>query len=131
MGAALSITMTLETHTCGKCGIEFAAPLSFWADRQKDHSLDFYCPNGHRRAFIGETEAQKLARQLAEEKKTSDLFRGKAIAAEFTARALTDKMKRLRKRASAGVCPCCKRTFKQLAAHMGQKHRGYEKQDIG
>jgi hypothetical protein len=29
---------------------------------------------------------------------------------------------RITKRAKAGVCPCCNRTFKQLAAHMASQH---------
>lgn len=34
-----------------------------------------------------------------------------------------DKLKR---RVKAGVCPCCKRTFKQLVAHMKHKHPDFD-----
>lgn len=37
---------------------------------------------------------------------------------------------RLRKRASAGVCPCCNRTFSQLARHMQTKHPTFIAQEI-
>ncbi len=32
------------------------------------------------------------------------------------------KTKRLMRRVSAGVCPCCNRTFSDLARHMKTKH---------
>jgi len=34
---------------------------------------------------------------------------------------------RLKKRVSAGVCPCCKRTVKQLKQHIENKHPNYAK----
>lgn len=32
---------------------------------------------------------------------------------------------RLKNRVKMGICPCCHRTFKQLAAHMKKKHPGF------
>ncbi len=32
---------------------------------------------------------------------------------------------RTRKRVGSGVCPCCSRTFQQLARHMKAKHPAY------
>jgi hypothetical protein len=46
----------------------------------------------------------------------------RANRAEREASIERDKLARLRKRAKHGVCPCCKRTFQQLARHMKQKH---------
>jgi hypothetical protein len=43
-------------------------------------------------------------------------------AAEHSARAYKGQATRLRNRAKAGVCPCCKRTVSQLARHMASKH---------
>lgn len=50
---------------CYKCG------MSFWISKQHDNQLlksknDFFCPNGHAQAYIGETDAVKLARANGE-----------------------------------------------------------------
>ena len=35
---------------------------------------------------------------------------------------------RIKKRVANGVCPCCNRTFKDLAAHMSTQHPDYIEQ---
>lgn len=45
--------------------------------------------------------------------------------AEASLKATKGVVTRLSKRASAGTCPCCNRTFKQLAAHMATKHQTF------
>jgi hypothetical protein len=132
MGAAsLSYQGYLETQTCGACGIEFAAPKSFFDERRKDHKKNWYCPNGHARIFTGETEAERLARELEAERNAAARLRADLGAKTKSVIALRGQVTKSRKRAAAGVCPCCKRTFRQLAAHMGMKHPDYAAQDIG
>ena len=36
--------------------------------------------------------------------------------------AAKGQISKLKKRASAGVCPCCNRSFQNLRRHMGNKH---------
>lgn len=36
------------------------------------------------------------------------------------------QLTKTKKRVSNGVCPCCNRTFKQLARHMENKHPEYK-----
>lgn len=113
---------------CANCGITFGITSSFEQRRREDHK-GFYCPNGHSNVYKGESETEKLRRRL-------DFARDNAarIAAERdqakqdakvqkgrATRFLNDR-DRERKRAAAGVCPCCNRTFKQLARHMASQH---------
>jgi hypothetical protein len=35
-------------------------------------------------------------------------------------------MTRIKKRVAAGVCPCCNRSFKDLARHMAGQHPDYK-----
>lgn len=37
---------------------------------------------------------------------------------------------RIKRRVSAGVCPCCNRTFQCLARHMATKHPDYQQEAV-
>ena len=131
MSFALNVQVELETEECCVCGLTFAMPASFKASARKDHSKTFYCPAGHIQHYTGETEAQKYKRlfeekerALASEKETKDRQYRLLIATN-------KKLTNLKKRAAAGVCPCCKRTVSQMARHMATKHPDFEKQEIG
>jgi len=125
MGAAVNVWAVLEPLVCGQCGIEFAVP-GHWLEEKRANKGEFKCPNGHLRQFVGETDAEKIARLAGER----DLARAERDSAEERAERQRLKVKRLRKRVALGICPCCHRAFKQLAAHMKEKHPGYGKADI-
>jgi Zn-finger protein len=97
----------------------------------------FYCPNGHNCHFPhGPTEAEKLEKELAKERQQRQRAEQRVAEWADEARAARDQAKaernrangykghatRLSKRAKAGVCPCCNRTFQQLARHMATRH---------
>jgi hypothetical protein len=86
----------------------------FNTNRLRDKK-NFYCPNGHSQAYIGESDVEKANRLLREEQDRHKRTLERVNEAERE----RDKLKR---RVKAGVCPCCKRTFKQLFAHMKHKH---------
>jgi hypothetical protein len=120
----------LEAHTCPSCGIEWAAPKRFFEGRRATGAT-FYCPNGHTLHY-GETEADRLRRErdrLAQQvAQRDDALRAERASRDEIQRQLSAQKgvtTRLKNRAAAGVCPCCNRTFKQLAAHMRQKHPTY------
>jgi hypothetical protein len=60
-------------------------------------------------------ERDRLKQDTARLEEEASLARVRAEKAEAAA-------KRLKKRASAGTCPCCSRTFANMAEHMKQKH---------
>lgn len=118
---AIAHTVTMEDLECSSCGIIFALPVFFEKKRRDDHAT-FYCPNGHTQYFPHESDAEKNARLLREEQERHKRTLARVNIAEAKAAEETAKNVRLQKRVKAGVCPCCKRTFKQLAAHMHTKH---------
>jgi hypothetical protein len=137
----INLNQTFETLACCQGGIVFAVDSQSRAMWLRDGTT-FHCPNGHRQSY-GETEAQKLQRQLeikdkelAARQRALDFARENAAAErkarEHTERRLTARKgvnTRLRNRIRHGVCPCCHRTFKQLAAHMKLKHPQFNKDD--
>ena len=118
---------TLEEHACGKCGIRFAAPSQWW-DQKRETGEGWYCPNGHSRVFAEpesvkmRRERDRLAQRVAERDDEIKRQRELREAAERREAAQKANVTKLKKRAGAGVCPCCNRTFLALQKHMQQKH---------
>lgn len=50
-------------------------------------------------------------------------------AADRAAAADWAQLTKTRKRIANGVCPCCHRTFQNLARHMAGQHPAYEESD--
>ena len=120
MGAQLCFNTWFVYQTCGECGIAFAMDLNFH-DKRKEDGKGWYCPNGHCRIFT-ETEVTKLKRRLewaenATARITKNLNRAnKSVAAQ---KGIVTKLK---KRVGNGICPCCNRSFANLARHMSGQH---------
>jgi hypothetical protein len=120
----LTYTETLTVTTCW-CGIHLAVPdnLLRFAKNHKDHSI--YCPIGHKFIFT-ESFEEKLEEELRRHRATRDLLKQEERSHTATRGHLT----RQRARAKEGVCPCCNRTFKQLAAHMKNKHPDFKPEEL-
>jgi hypothetical protein len=109
----------------------YAMPDYYDTRRREDHK-SFYCPSGHLQSYHGESEAEKLRKQLAQaqtaiehkDARIADVVRQRE-SANMQCRAFKGVATRIKTRVAHGVCPCCNRTFKQLAAHMASKHPGY------
>lgn len=119
--------MTLSTYdqyefrACPKCGVEYAAPKIFMDECREDPTIYFYCPNGHGRHF-SESEADKLRKErdrLAQRIAQKD---DEIKDLENRRRAAVGQVTKLKNRVGHGVCPCCNRTFENLARHMTTKH---------
>jgi len=107
--------------SCGNCGIEFDVPTHFYKELREIKGKGWYCPNGHSRVF-GESDSDILRRER-------DLLRQRLAEKDDTiARverekaAVQGQVTKLKKRAQRGVCPCCNRTFLNVARHMQSKH---------
>jgi len=88
---------------------------------RRDHST-FYCPNGHPRKFMHESDVERERRLRKEAENRAVAERAARDRAEAEAKDMRTQLGTLRKRTAAGVCPCCHRTFRQLATHMKTKH---------
>jgi hypothetical protein len=121
--AEVNLSLTFFVQDCINCGIPFAVPIEFQNCRRRDGKM-FYCPNGHQMSYT-ETEAMKLTKQLDQARADAERQKQWRIQAEEAADKERRAKHRLQKRISAGVCPCCNRTFTDLARHMGTKHKEY------
>jgi hypothetical protein len=88
------------------------------------------CPSGHQWGWTKETcEREKLRQERDRLKQDQARLEEEAKQAWATASALRERAdkaekatKRLKKRSSAGTCPCCARTFSNMAEHMKHQH---------
>ena len=121
----------MSWNTCCKCREKMwiPDPLNEAALAARGE-IAFYCGYGHKQFYLeGESEETKLRRERDRLKQDAARLQDEAVAAineafEQRQRAVKAEAsaKRLKKRASAGSCPCCKRTFANMAEHMKHQH---------
>ncbi len=121
MNTTFTHTGTYVVETCCRCGIDFGVPKDFSDAAQKDSNKWFYCPNGHRQHYTT-SKAVRLQRQL-----DSALSRERDLGyrLEHTRRsraALKGQVTKIKRRVGKGMCPCCRRSFPDLKAHMEGQH---------
>lgn len=122
----MNYTGELVIETCW-CGTVHAVPreLADHAKRQRDEGVKqdgIYCPLGHSWIFSGEGKVARLERKLREREDQLTAEIAARRAAEDQLAAAERERKRIAKRTSGGVCPCCNRSFVQLARHMKSQH---------
>jgi hypothetical protein len=127
-----AVFVGFTTLTCGSCGVHFAMDSSLYDRRTQDHE-SFWCPNGHQRHFVNETEAQRLARQLDAQKADTKFWRDshahateREDKANRRLRATRGVVTRYKRRMIQGRCPCCSHQFKDLARHMSNQHPKFD-----
>lgn len=119
MGFALAVQQDMVDVRCAECDILFAIPARFETRRREDGNT-FYCPLGHHLHF--KSELDRLRKQVADQTRTNTELAARVAAAQKAEQAALDKHKRLERRVRRGVCPCCSRSFENLARHMATKH---------
>lgn len=124
MPLTMDFTETLVVTHCW-CGIAVGIPetLHAWAKQSNKNSI--HCPLGHSFIF-GDSFEQKLEREREQHQATRDLLTSEERSHTATRGHLT----RARKRAAAGVCPCCKRSFENLARHVRTKHPDFKAEEL-
>jgi hypothetical protein len=126
MSVGLTYTGQLSVEVCW-CGIHHAVPTELVEMQRRQfrdglRQVDIYCPLGHAWVRAGEGEATRLKRELAERQAQLVATRDQLAAAEREA-------SRARKRAAKGICPCCKRSFVNVARHVAGQHPDYVKEN--
>jgi hypothetical protein len=125
--ATIAVEVSLETVTCchRECGVTFAVPTDWAQQRRRDHSW-WYCPNGHQQHWGGKTKEEKeIDRLRAQLDQSEAAERELRREKDRLANDLMDKakeLKRVHRRAHAGVCPHCTRTFANVQRHMAKQH---------
>lgn len=123
--------MRFERICCGGCGIEFYVPQT-WVENRRDKGEcggKFHCPNGHSR-FWKESTLDKIRRERDRLKQTLAQKDDEILAERRRTAAARGIATKLQKRAAAGVCPCCNRSFENMARHMATKHPDFKTAEI-
>lgn len=114
--------LELVTEVCCKCGCLFA--FSYYLQRKlRDNHKDFYCPNGHAQHYTGPTEVDRM-RQERDRLKQQMAERDDMELALRTELAKAEKeRRRIVRRANAGLCLDCNRSFANVTRHRATKHK--------
>lgn len=119
---------------CVRCRCDVWIPDALYEAAQHGRgSVNFYCAYGHPMVFVvGENEETKLRRErdrllqrLAEKDDDIAAAHRRTEHAEASLRTTKGHITRIKNRVGHGVCPCCNRTFGDLARHMASKHPAY------
>lgn len=114
------VEVPLVTITCW-CGTPFALPQEMHDYARRNSTQKIYCPHGHSIAY---TDGEDVRQRRRAERAEQQLARVEQERAEAERqRDLAIKREgRLKKRAAAGACPCCHRSFANMAQHMKREH---------
>lgn len=121
---------------CCSCHVIFGVTNEFHKHRRNDHKR-FHCPScGIGQSFSGPSE-EELLRQERDRLKQSLAQRDDEIKRQRELRKSEERkvvaykgvVTRTKKRIAGGACPCCNRTFQNLAQHMKTKHENYVQKD--
>lgn len=119
-----SLWVTLTHVECYKCRIVFGMTSETIGALRSSHA-SFYCPNGHRQYFAGETEEERLKRRLDIEETRAKQLVAELDKAERSVIAYRGRWRGAKKKLAKvekGTCPHCRRHFKDLRRHMATKH---------
>jgi hypothetical protein len=119
---------------CCRCGCRiWLTPTHYFAAMEGRSRITFHCGYGHPQHFCDEDdeitkmrrERDRLKQQMAERDDRIQRLIKLANDAEATTRKVKAEKAKLTKRASAGTCPVCNRTFSQMARHMQTQHKEF------
>lgn len=104
--------------TCPICGVQYAVDktvMDYKHNLPRGHEhAEWFCPNGHNLIFA-ESEADRQRRRA--ERAEQDRAR---LEDELRLSQLREQ--KLKRRAAAALCPCCKRSFANVSRHIKHKH---------
>lgn len=125
----------LYIETCYQCKTRFGMSQTVHdAAVERREKMTFSCPNGHQQHYTtGENEETKLRRERDWLKQNTAYLeqrirdeQAEAEAQKRQAAAYKGVATRIKNRVKQGVCPCCNRTFANLAAHVKTKHPDFD-----
>lgn len=130
-GVEYGVSVEMYLHHCCACGIPFSIPDE-WDDRLRKNHESFYCPSGHAQSYTGNAMTKKeeqlkqelnsLKGQLESSKGNEKFWNEMWQKKVDENKKINKELKSVKTRVKNGVCPCCNRTFQDLAKHMKTKH---------
>lgn len=114
-----------EVHECLTCGCIVVASETL-LDSMRAKGGFYHCQNGHTQGWtVGGSEIERLRRERDRLKQEQAQLNDR-IRAEAEKRGKVERtLERHKKRSKAGTCPCCQRTFQNMAIHMRKEHPDY------
>lgn len=112
---------------CSTCGIAYGLPDGYAKARREDGKT-WRCPNGCAQVYR-KTDADTLREQLDAARSLASREADRRRLAESQRAAARGHVTRLRKRIGNGVCPCCNRSFSDLAQHIAGQHPDFRLDD--
>lgn len=135
--STLAHTTTFQTEICCSCGVAFALDSDYMRRRRNDHAW-FYCPNGHKQHYTGKTDAdiereraEQAERRLANAREDTRIARAEQVTTRRQLSAARGQLTKTKNRVAKGVCPCCNRSFANVARHMAGQHPNYASKEHG
>lgn len=118
----------LTVMTCPICGVTYAIParMQQMAYDRGEGNIQWFCCNGHKLGYHGDSEATKERNLRESAQRRAQAERDLREHTEHKLRAQKGATTKAKKRHAAGVCPCCNRTFQQVACHMASQHPDYD-----
>lgn len=122
-----TVLLSGERHVvnqCGTCAVWHTVPEIVY-DCFKREGGYWHCPNGHQRGWDKGTDAierENIRRERDRLKQDAARLQDEIAAERKRADEAEHKIVQVRRRAVAGVCPCCNRTFLNVQKHMQSKH---------
>jgi len=132
------MSKTIRISGCVQCKCDWEIPEALYLAAKASEKITFYCPYGHSQVFSARPSEADLLRQerdrlkqdAARLQESIDYQRRQREHAERRASAARGQVTKLKKRAAAGVCPCCNRSFVDLHRHMSAKHKGFIAEEV-
>ena len=130
-GIIFTSTNRMVTVECCNCGCLFGMTEEH-NQRCRDGGSWFYCPNGHSQSYTDTTVArlEKERDRAREQRDTNERWYHNEIddhnITKNQRNAYKGKVTEIKRRVGNGVCPCCSRTFQDLARHMESQHPDYK-----
>ena len=124
--------ISMETVLCTRCGLLYAMPEALIdAARKKGHGeITWRCPNNSCSAenwgYHGKSEAERAKDEAQWQRDRAARLSAELDQTKASLRAQKGATTKAKKRHAAALCPCCNRSFVQLARHMSTKHPDYK-----
>jgi hypothetical protein len=126
---------------CWHCKCEMWLPQALYdAAQHGRETITFYCAYGHPQVFCkGESDLDKMRRerdmarqQIAQREDDIKALKDLVAKERNQANAYKASATKARKRAAAGICPCCNRSFAsaQMARHIATKHPDFKADEV-
>lgn len=113
-------TVQIKAIWCSSCGIAYGLPDGYAKVRRED-GKSWRCPNGCSQVYR-KTDADDLREQLDAARSLATRESERRRLAESQRAAARGQVTQLRRRIGNGVCPCCNRSFSDLAQHIAGQH---------